>query len=128
MGFVTRSRIAPRGDNHGWTRIDTDKCVSFVAGVRRPRTMPATVRPKAFPNRSAALTADFADVADEEAAVSLSELPDLLFQAMGYVMRSRIAPRGGNHRWTRIHTDPVPWSFGLFCPWSATGLRTVASG
>ncbi len=42
-------RIAPRGGNHGWTRIDTDRWDSFVAGVRRPRTMPATVRPRAVP-------------------------------------------------------------------------------
>jgi len=54
------------------------------------------------------LTADFADVAEEEWAVSLSELPDLLFQAMGFVMRSRIAPRGVDHGWTRIYTDTVP--------------------
>jgi len=58
------------------------------------------------------LTADFADDADEEATVSLSELPDLLFQAMGFVNRARIAPRGVNHGWTRIYTgelgDP-PW-------------------
>ena len=118
MGFVTRSRIAPRGDNHGWTRIDTDKRVSFVAGVRRPRTMPATVRPKAFPNRSAALTADFADVADEQVAEGLADLPDLLFHARVILTRSRIAPRGGNHRWTRIHTDPVPWSSGPLYLWS----------
>jgi hypothetical protein len=45
-------------------------------------------RPKAFPNPSAFLTADFADDADEEMAVSLSELPVLLFQAMRFLTRS----------------------------------------
>ena len=50
-----------------------------------------------------------ADVADEETAAGLSELPVLLFQAMGFVMRSGIAARGFNHGWTRIHTDPVLW-------------------
>ncbi len=51
-----------------------------------------------------------------------------LFQAMGFVTGSRIAPLGGNHGWTRIHTDPVPWSFGLLCPWSSTSSGTIASG
>ena len=44
------------------------------------------------------LTADFADFADEEAAVSLSELPGLLFQATCFVTRFRIAPRGWQPR------------------------------
>jgi len=51
-----------------------------------------------------------------------------LVQAMGFVTGSRIAPLGGNHGWTRIHTDPVPWSFGLLCPWSSTSSGTIASG
>ena len=89
---------------------------------RVPRIVLKPRRPKAFPNGSAALTADFADLADEEATAVPSELPALLFQAMGFVTRFRIAPRGGNHGWTRIHTDPVPWSFSLLCP------RILASG
>ena len=84
---------------------------------RSPRIVLKPGRPIAFPNGSAALTADFADVADEQVAEGLA---DLLFQAMGYVMRSRIAPQGGNHGWTRIHPDPVPWSFGLLCLWTFT--------
>ena len=77
------------------------------------------LRKPRFP-RLGFLTADFADLADEEAAVSLSDLPGLLFQAIGFVMDSGIAPRGGNHGWTRIHTDPVLWSFGPLYIWTLT--------
>ena len=52
MGFLMCSGVAPRGGNHGWTRIDTDKWGSFVAGVRRPRTMPANVPPTCPPSGS----------------------------------------------------------------------------
>jgi len=45
-------------------------------------------RPKAFPNRSAALTADVADDAGKETAAGLPELPVLLFQAMRFLTRS----------------------------------------
>ena len=86
---------------HEWERLGCSR-------GRPPRIVLKPRRPKALPNGSAALTADVADVADEEAATVLSELPGLLFQAIGFVMRSRIAPRGGNHGWTRIHTDKVP--------------------
>ena len=45
LRVVMRSRLAWRVSNHGWTRIDTDKCGSFVAGVRRPRRMQEVRRP-----------------------------------------------------------------------------------
>ena len=103
----------PRGVNHEGTRMGTAWCSRGrppSPRLRRaspPRILLKPGRPKAVPNRSAALTADFADVADEEATTGLTELPDLLFQATRFVMRSRIAPCGFNHGWTRIHTDEL---------------------
>ena len=35
--------------------------------------------------------------------MGLSDLPALLFQPMGFVMCSVVAPRGGDHRWTNRH-------------------------
>ena len=74
---------------------------------RPPRIVLKPRRPKAVRAFARFLTADVADIADEETAAGLSELPVLLFQALGFVMLSRIAPRGGNHGWTRIHTDEL---------------------
>ena len=74
---------------------------------RPPRIVLKPRRPKAVRAFARFLTADVADGADEETAAGLSELPVLLFQALGFVMLSRIAPRVGNHGWTRIHTDEL---------------------
>ena len=73
---------------------------------RPPRIVLKPGRPEAIRAFARFLTAD---VGDEETAAGLSELPVLLYQAMGFVMRSGIAARGFNHGLTRIHTDPVLW-------------------
>jgi len=38
-------------------------------------------------------------------ALSLTDLPDLLFKMRLFVLRFQTASRGGNHVWTRIDTD-----------------------
>ena len=74
---------------------------------RLPRTITRVFPPKAFPDRSAFLTADVADGADEEMAVSLSELPVLLFQATWFVTRPNMAcmvATTDGHGFTRIQS------------------------
>ena len=109
--MVSSFRREGTTNGHEGTRMGAAWC-------SRGRPLRIVLKPgrrKALTNRSAALTADFADVADEEATAGLAELPLLLFQARLILMRSCNVSFGGNHGLTRVHTDPVEVGRFLIC-------------
>ena len=69
-------------------------------------------------------------------ALSLTELPDVLFKMRPFVLRFQVASRGGNHGWTRIDTDEAAITRQTkgpetdevprrVCPWKARKTRKI---